>query len=894
MLKDVAGSRSLPTASPDSVTSVTCAQCEPAFICEEHRAPATNLPILVFSGKCQASCTVLGCEHNPYLWTSGPHTILMESVSNRLCRHMHICGLLEVILQGSGSAPPVSPCTKAEVAVLLLGCCPPTASSTSPSILACLLAEMSSNSVFYGLFFACSTVFYQLVLTEKPATLNNTSSWFSTDDGCGQPVLSSDSGLLYSKNYPGLYPNNSWCEWKIRVSSGLRIVLKFEDLSVEGGDCETNHLKVTKEIHGTKHVYWQYCGDLKANPMLSSGSNYSLYTDTSELTVSFRFGVLSSGRGFQLSYSTVDHKGLFSAEETLLNGSFCLSLIVCPPLLSSPEMLTCSDKGHSSLSKYRKYCPAGCGAVEGDVAGDVSQGYVHTSLLCKSAVHAGVILDRFGGPIVVEGHRGLRHCEAVQANGILSKCDSSPDSFFTFVTNDCNRQTILHPNSTSFSWEKNGFKGPSLERSSKDPNAVSPTGTWSADPSGTRWLQLDLGEKKRITVSPKGVAFGVLAKVSSDKFVRRYQIMYKEKSQWQNYTQYNNLENMVFEGNVSRSTFRPAIIARFLRVIPLEWPQGFGLTVELLGCPYVRTPPVSTQSQVTQEALPTGPKPPMQEADITSQADIVKLAIIVVPTVLCVVLLLLGICIYKVLHKKKTKENTYDSADPPQTGCWKPVKHPSVRHQSTEFTFSYSSEKDPLPKIDLVTSDMADYQQPLMLGVGTVSRKGSTFRPMDTDAKDDVNEASSHYDFLQTANQYALPLTNQEPEYATPIIERHAFRKDAFLPDPSYSVPGVVLSKSPSFKTKENANYRKVVVGFSGGYQTPQIKPDRVNHSEGVYDSPKIRKPLIAQNGTCSEYQRPQTKTRAQENYSTPRDCIRLDLTVPCRPDPEGSSLSGI
>ncbi|MEQ2253318.1 hypothetical protein ILYODFUR_030866 [Ilyodon furcidens] len=119
MLKDVAGSRSLSTVSPDSVTSVTCAQCEPAFICEELRAPVVNLPILVFSGKCQASCTVLGCEHNPHLWTSGPHTILMESVSNRLCRHMHICGLLEVILQGSGSAPPVPPCTKVEVA----SCC---------------------------------------------------------------------------------------------------------------------------------------------------------------------------------------------------------------------------------------------------------------------------------------------------------------------------------------------------------------------------------------------------------------------------------------------------------------------------------------------------------------------------------------------------------------------------------------------------------------------------------------------------------------------------------------------------------------------------------------------------------------------------------------------------
>ncbi|KAI3361633.1 hypothetical protein L3Q82_002003 [Scortum barcoo] len=118
MLEDVAGSRTFSTASPDSVTSVTCAQCEPAFICEEHRAPVANLPILVFSGKCQTSCTVLGCKHNPHLWTSGPRTTFMKSVSDRLSRHMHICGLLEVILQGSGSAPPVPPCTKAEKAKL--------------------------------------------------------------------------------------------------------------------------------------------------------------------------------------------------------------------------------------------------------------------------------------------------------------------------------------------------------------------------------------------------------------------------------------------------------------------------------------------------------------------------------------------------------------------------------------------------------------------------------------------------------------------------------------------------------------------------------------------------------------------------------------------------------
>uniref|UniRef100_A0A3B5QS54 NACHT domain-containing protein n=1 Tax=Xiphophorus maculatus TaxID=8083 RepID=A0A3B5QS54_XIPMA len=178
MLKDVAGSRPLSTASPDSVTSVTCAQCEPAFICEEHKAPVANLPILVFSGKCQASCTVLGCEHNPHLWTSGPHTILMESVSNRLCRHMHICGLLEIILQGSGSAPPVPSCTKAEVAVLLLGCCPPTASSTSPGVLACLLVAPPKK-------FQC--VFEGITKAGNPALLNQIyTELYITEGGTGE------------------------------------------------------------------------------------------------------------------------------------------------------------------------------------------------------------------------------------------------------------------------------------------------------------------------------------------------------------------------------------------------------------------------------------------------------------------------------------------------------------------------------------------------------------------------------------------------------------------------------------------------------------------------------------------------------------------------------------
>lgn len=49
---NVAGSIMFSTASSDPFTSVTCAKGEPVLICEKHRAPVADLPILVFYSKC--------------------------------------------------------------------------------------------------------------------------------------------------------------------------------------------------------------------------------------------------------------------------------------------------------------------------------------------------------------------------------------------------------------------------------------------------------------------------------------------------------------------------------------------------------------------------------------------------------------------------------------------------------------------------------------------------------------------------------------------------------------------------------------------------------------------------------------------------------------------------
>lgn len=43
-----------------------------------------------------------------------------------------------------------------------------------------------------------------------------------------------------------------------------------------------------------------------------------------------------------------------------------------------------------------------------------------TSLLCKSAIHAGVIADELGGQISVTQQKGISHYEGVFANGVSS------------------------------------------------------------------------------------------------------------------------------------------------------------------------------------------------------------------------------------------------------------------------------------------------------------------------------------------------------------------------------------------------------------------------------------------------------------------------------------------
>ncbi|XP_064870003.1 aminopeptidase N-like, partial [Oncorhynchus nerka] len=65
-----------PRAFPNSVSACHVLM-EPAFICEEHRAPEATATILCSLANVERPARWLGCKHNPHLWTPGPHTTLM-------------------------------------------------------------------------------------------------------------------------------------------------------------------------------------------------------------------------------------------------------------------------------------------------------------------------------------------------------------------------------------------------------------------------------------------------------------------------------------------------------------------------------------------------------------------------------------------------------------------------------------------------------------------------------------------------------------------------------------------------------------------------------------------------------------------------------------------------
>lgn len=69
-------------------------------------------------------------------------------------------------------------------------------------------------------------------------------------DGCGHTVQGSESGTLASQNYPGTYPSNTWCRWRLRVPEGRTLRLLFGDFDVESSPACSNGSMVITDKNG--------------------------------------------------------------------------------------------------------------------------------------------------------------------------------------------------------------------------------------------------------------------------------------------------------------------------------------------------------------------------------------------------------------------------------------------------------------------------------------------------------------------------------------------------------------------------------------------------------------------------------------------------------------------
>uniref|UniRef100_A0A6I8PP32 Discoidin, CUB and LCCL domain containing 1 n=1 Tax=Ornithorhynchus anatinus TaxID=9258 RepID=A0A6I8PP32_ORNAN len=633
-------------------------------------------------------------------------------------------------------------------------------------------------------------------------------------DGCGHMVTHQESGTLASKNYPGTCPNHTVCEKTISVPAGKRLILRFGDLDIKAQSCDSDYVLLSSSTAR----YGLFCSSLPESKEIT--------LDTNEVTVRFESGSLISGRGFLLSYASSDH----------------------------PDLITCLEKGsHFSQANFSKFCPAGCRDIAGEVSGNVESGYRDTSVLCKAAIHAGVLADELGGQIHVRQLKGISHYEGLRANGVSSREGSLSDRRFLFISDGCSdllevdagRQTT-----TSSPRPQSGPSGrvirwfPGQEGRPQLPELARATGNGSdgrggpGSPGPRKSLKIDLGEKKRIT----GIWTTGSAQPNSISYVETFVLNFKNNSKWQSYREVmSNKEKEEAERKRVRSSGGPAI--RQVESGGSASRRCGGRRRGRVFCPGLS---VSRGCATTPPSRPRGGGP---------DARFVKTA---------------G---WRFITGRR----------PLVLGCWRRRKH-----QSAEFTISYEPEKEAPPKLDLVTRAMTglEYQQPLLMGTGTVTKKGSTFKPMDAEDRLGSGEPGGRAARPPWVgrHEYALPLPSQGPEYATPIVERHRSRGTAFPPEDGYRVPSPATA----------AHARSLSAGgFSGvgkmdARHGDYAQPVALTPGIGDYDRPTGGSAFPAPVWGTADSSVPQMDPPGDDGYSTPRDCLKTSHLAAETADPRG------
>ncbi|XP_039595698.1 discoidin, CUB and LCCL domain-containing protein 1 isoform X1 [Polypterus senegalus] len=593
-------------------------------------------------------------------------------------------------------------------------------------------------------------------------------------DGCGYTILRTHSGTLTSLNFPGTYRNNTHCEWQLSAPDGLGFILKFGDFDLEYSPNCTNGSLWIVMAGNNRNTLGPFCGTMH---MIQQ----KMILNSSEVTIRFTSGYHRSGRGFLISYATDRHH----------------------------DLISCMKRGsHLHEQHFSAYCPAGCGNVSGDVWGMLNPGYRDTSVLCKAAIHAGVISDELGGYISLTRERSLTHYESALANGILSKTGSLSEKRL-IINRECTETLpVIHFNASSV-WTEVDKLGNYVNwlPENADPGTQGPP--WAAESTDKLvQLEIDLGEKKNVT--------GIITQGSGDGhyfYVTRYKISWsKDRRNWKVYKSSGNKEEKVFEGNTDaeqtvRNNFFPPILTRYLLIQPQKWHDRAALRIHVLGCSALKSrstrPSVSNGSGVvsttvtkldaapstdgsfivknTDRELSINPEvaaPTERNQDVVSITDgpiIIRnteespslmLILIVVGLVvsLCALALLVWVC-------RKKRQNGKEFQCPLQRGI--KVSNGKSSSFCCENRPHLESELTPYSIERIGPSDYMETPQTVYAEADVIpggQKASSTFRPTVEDGYT-IPMILNHYDTPGKFHEYAEPLM-PEPEYATPFSEQ--------------------------------------------------------------------------------------------------------------------------
>ncbi|XP_072316344.1 discoidin, CUB and LCCL domain-containing protein 1 [Eucyclogobius newberryi] len=602
-------------------------------------------------------------------------------------------------------------------------------------------------------------------------------------NGCGHTQLGAESGTLASQNYPGTYPSNIFCKWRLRVAEGRTLRLLFGDFDIESSPgCSNGSLVITDKNGYTS--LGPVCGKLDV-------SQRNVTLSSNEVVITFMSSTHRSGRGFLLSYAT----DLY------------------------PELISCLQRGSHFSSLYLSgsvYCPAGCKNVTGDVWGSSEQGYRDTSVLCKAAVHAGVTSDSVGGRVSVTRGRSPTLYESTFANGVLSKMGSLSEKKFIF-NRDCNSILQISGSNTS-SVDTNN---PELRKYWSLAGRDSRHGfiSWTSeykDPSP--WVELELSDRSMIT--------DLVTTVSNDDYVHFYSLLFsKDKKTWKLYKDPLSKEKKVFQAYIDGhlrvlNSVAPPVVARFVRILPTSWRGRASLQVQILGCPVSKVTPRS-RSESTSVKVHIATAPPISDANSTEGPVLVETRLsssqpVIVAVGVVLGLIMCGGCLLAGVWWKRRKKASIMKCSLPPMECQK-LQIKALQCPTSEF-ISYPLERsvhDALPNPPL-----NDYAEP----VG--QKVGSTFRPS-SDEGYTTPFALNLYDTPGNMPEYAEPLPS-EPEYATPFGDQIQESNTYSSP---VQAPTGTTSSHPAHYDCPSHNM------LSNGYCTPVVhKTDLVNE---IYAEPK-------------------------------------------------------